>query len=82
MRVCGVCAGVHGCVWKSEEVHKCLQVCVLDEFSEYLLETRVNTSADFNTYPIRIFYSVLLLVLQLLAVGQQNKYLHNSGAKL
>ena len=55
MRVCGVCAGVHGCVWKSEEVHKCLQVCVLDEFSEYLLETRVNTSADFNTYPIRIF---------------------------
>ena len=54
VRVCGVCAGVHGCVWKSEEVHKCLQVCVLDEFSEYLLETRVNTSADFNTYPIRI----------------------------
>ena len=32
-----------------------LRVCVLDEFSEYLLETRVNTSADFNTYPIRIF---------------------------
>ena len=25
-------------------------VRVLDEFSEYLLETRVNTSADFNTY--------------------------------
>ena len=37
------------------EVRKCLRVCVLDEFSEYLLETRVNTSADFNTYPIRIF---------------------------
>ena len=31
-------------------------MCVLDEFSEYLLETRVNTSADFNTYPIRIFH--------------------------
>ena len=60
VRVCGVCAGVHGCVWKSEEVHKCLQVCVLDEFSEYLLETRVNTSADFNTYPIRIFLSCLV----------------------
>ena len=30
-------------------------MCVLDEFSEYLLETRFNTSADFNTYPIRIF---------------------------
>ena len=25
------------------------------EFSEYRLETRVKTSADFNTYPIRIF---------------------------
>ena len=31
-------------------------MCVLDEFSEYLLETRFNTSADFNTYPIRIFF--------------------------
>ena len=50
-----VCAGMHGCVWKSAEVHECLRVCVLDEFSEYLLETRVNASADFNTYPIRIF---------------------------
>ena len=30
-------------------------MCVLDEFSEYLPETRFNTSADFNTYPIRIF---------------------------
>ena len=29
---------------------------MLDEFSEYLLETRINTSADFNMYPIRIFY--------------------------
>ena len=43
------------CVWKCAEVGGCLRVCVLDEFSEYLLETRVNTSADFNTYPIRIF---------------------------
>ena len=25
-----------------------------DEFSEFLLENRVPTSADFNTYPIRI----------------------------
>ena len=53
--VCSVCKGVHGCVWKCAEVCRCLRVCVLDEFSEYLLETRVNTSADFNTYPIRIF---------------------------
>ena len=28
-----------------------------DEFSEFLLfENRVPTSADFNTYPIRIFF--------------------------
>ena len=47
--------GVHVCVWKFAEVRGCLRVCVLDEFSEYLLETRVNTSADFNTYPIQIF---------------------------
>ena len=36
-----VCMGVYGYVW--------------DEFSEYILETRVITSADFNTYLIRIF---------------------------
>ena len=29
--------------------------CVWDEFSEFLPKTRVLTSADFNTYPIRIF---------------------------
>ena len=28
---------------------------VWDEFSEFLPENRVPTSADFNTYPIRIF---------------------------
>ena len=28
---------------------------VWDEFSEFLPENRVSTSADFNTYPIRIF---------------------------
>ena len=55
-RVGAVCAGVHGCVWKCAGVYEC--VCVLDEFSEYLLETRVNTSADFNTYPIRIFGTI------------------------
>ena len=41
-RCAWVCAGMRGCVW--------------DDFSEYLLENRVPTSADFNTYPIRIFY--------------------------
>ena len=47
--------GMRSCAWVCAEVHGCLRVCLLDEFSEYLLETRVNTSADFNTYPIRIF---------------------------
>ena len=40
-----------GCVWGSA------QVCVgVREFSEFLPENRVLTSADFNTYPIRIFF--------------------------
>ena len=43
----GGCAGVHGCAW--------VCACVWNEFSEFLLENRVPTSADFNTYPIRIF---------------------------
>ena len=30
-------------------------MCAWDEFSEYLLEDRVPTSADFNMYPIQIF---------------------------
>ena len=40
-------AGVCGYAW--------VCACVWDEFSEFLLENRVHTSADFNTYPIRIF---------------------------
>ena len=51
-----VCAGVLWCV----EVFRCMRVCmgvgcVLDEFSEFLLETRILTSTDFNMYPIQIF---------------------------
>ena len=45
---------VRECTQVCVEVHGCLRVCVWDEFSEYLLENRVPTSADFNTYPIRI----------------------------
>ena len=33
---------------------------VWDEFSEFLPENRVPTSADFNTYPIRIFMNYFL----------------------
>ena len=55
MGVCGcarVWLGVHGYAW----------VCAIvwDEFSEFLLENRVPTSADFNTYPIQIFLFLLL----------------------
>ena len=47
----GVCASVCGCNWLCMGVCR----CVWNEFSVYLLETWVLTSADFNTYPIRIF---------------------------
>ena len=52
-----MCAGVQG----DGRVSACLSgyarlcACVWDEFSEFLPENRVPTSADFNTYPIRIF---------------------------
>ena len=50
-----VSIGVHKCALVCVKVCGCLRVCALDEFSEYQLENRVSTSADFNTYPIRIF---------------------------
>ena len=65
-----VYAGVRGCTQVYADVHGYAQLylgvggCVTvglfvqDEFSEYLLEIRVHTSADFNTYPIRIFISM------------------------
>ena len=53
-------AGECGCVRVCTGVHRCLCVCMQDEFSEYLLETWVLTSADFNTYPIRIFSSLFI----------------------
>ena len=65
MRVCGgVRECVHGCVQVWEGVHGYARVCtgvrgyawVWDVFSEFLLENRVPTSADFNTFPIRIFF--------------------------
>ena len=52
-----VCVGVGRSAWVCTGVCGYAQVCVCvwDEFSEFLLENRVSTSADFNTYPIRIF---------------------------
>ena len=52
-----VCAGVHWCAQVCVKVCGCLRVCAWDEFSEYKLGNRVPTSADFNMYPIRIFYN-------------------------
>ena len=54
--VCGcvrVCAGVRGCAQVCTGVRG--YVWVWDVFSEFLLENRVPTSADFNTFPIQIF---------------------------
>ena len=45
-------AGVGGCEW----VWTGVRMYVWDEFSEFLPENIVPTSADFNTYPIRIFH--------------------------
>ena len=68
-RICGsvqVCAIVCGytlvfvlvCIGVCGYARVC--ACVWDEFSEFLPETRVLTSADFNTYPIRIFFFNLI----------------------
>ena len=62
-----VCECVHGCVQVWEGVHGYARVCtgvrgyawVWDVFSEFLLENRVPTSEDFNTFPIRIFFLYL-----------------------
>ena len=54
--VCAACAGVGGLGvgWCGGGCARVCE-CVWDEFSEFLPENRVPTSADFNTYPIRIF---------------------------
>ena len=60
-----VCLGVRGLAWVWAGVHGYALVCayVLDEFSEFLPENRVPTSADFNTHPIRIFFPKLSKLL-------------------
>ena len=52
-----VCMGVRGGAWVCGCVrgYAWVYTCVWDELSEFLPENRVPTSADFNTYPIRIF---------------------------
>ena len=46
--------GVHGCARVCVVVRSCARVW--DKFSEFLLENRVPTSADFNMFPIRILF--------------------------
>ena len=55
LRCMWVYAGVRGCTLVCVGVRSAC-VYVWDEFSEYLLETWVLTSADVNTYPKQIFY--------------------------
>ena len=55
-----VCVGVSGWVcagMRRGDVLVCAGVyrCVRDEFSEYLLETRFLTSANYNPHPLPIF---------------------------
>ena len=50
--------------------------CIYDEFSEYLLETRFLTSANYNTHPLQIFfirfryYSIVILGGELFFQGE------------
>ena len=56
-----VCVGVLGWAWVCVKVFRCVHIHMgVHRYGcgggcEYLLETRVLTSADFNTYPIQIF---------------------------
>ena len=61
--VCGcrqVCTGVCGSVQECVGVYE----CVLDEFSEYLLETRVNTSAELICILYELFFYLQFLTKQ------------------
>ena len=56
---CGqVCVSVRWCVFRNSWVSASVCVCGMNS-QKYLLENRVPTSADFNTYPIRIFCFIL-----------------------
>ena len=54
----GGCERVRACVGGCDRVQAGVHgyACVWDEFSEFLPKNRVPTSAEFNTYPIRIFF--------------------------
>ena len=58
--ISGYVWGVQVCEWArvytvvGRVIRMC--ACVWNEFLEFLLENRIPTSADFNTYPIQIFW--------------------------
>ena len=54
------CAGVYKCQLLCAAMPGCKQVSICDEFSEYLLETRFLTSANYSTHPLRIFFMLSL----------------------
>ena len=80
MRGCArVCTGVGRCgqvwgVWAGVGECGLVFTCVWDEFSEFLPENRVPTSADFNTYPIRIFF-IAMHVLTCTIIAFSSGYL-------
>ena len=51
---------------------------VWDEFSEFLPENRVPTSADFNTFPIRIFDTQTIWQSKLKSYQEKCKCSQNS----
>ena len=79
-----VCAGVHRCAQVCMDMYGCAQVCtgvrgyvwVWDVFSEFLLENRVPTSADFNTFPLRIFLFHVLPQAQFASLDTQNYHIN------
>ena len=74
-----VCTSVRWCVRLCLGVSKCAQVCmcvcgcVWDEFSEYLLETRFLTSANYDTHPLRIFNIYINFICASIAIGNIKK---------
>ena len=77
-RVCaGGCMGVDGN--REEGVHQYaggglrrgawMSACVWDEFSKFLLENRVPTSADFNTHPRRFFFLFCYTLIKIIQIN-------------
>ena len=68
-------AWVGGYVWVCVGVRRCVRgyawvyACVWDEFSKFLLENRVPTSADFNTHPRRFFFLFCYTLIKIIQIN-------------